>query len=135
MDNIPFFTELISPYNVPLTVEKIIGIATQKQWQNPALHDMQQTLANNGREVRPVQVIELCKTEFSGQILDKNDERIVSVLMPCRISVYEKNDGKTYISLFDVKAMTTQMPAAMAKVLQCAADEMIRIVNTAIAPD
>ena len=94
--------EQLSPYDVATTVEKIIATAAKKDWQNPASHDLQQSLAKSGKEVRPVQVIEICKPEYSGKMLEKSDERIASVMMPCRISVYEKADGKTYISLLNM---------------------------------
>jgi len=34
-------------------------------------------------------------------MLEKNDERIVSVMMPCRLSVYLKEDDNSYVSLFN----------------------------------
>ena len=69
--------EKVSPFNVPVTVEKLIEAANQKGWQNPAIHNLQQSLAKSGKKVLPVEVIEICKPEYSGRMLEKNDERIV----------------------------------------------------------
>jgi len=121
-----------SPYNVPVTVEKLIAAANQKGWQNPAVHNLQQSLAKSGKEVLPVEVIEICKPEYSGQMLEMNDERIVSVMMPCRISVYEKEDGKTYIALLSMSAMASQLPVTVATVIRAANDESFDIVKSVI---
>ncbi|MFZ4398429.1 MAG: DUF302 domain-containing protein [Bacteroidales bacterium] len=132
MNTNPFIIEQLSPYDVATTVEKLIEVATKKEWQNPAVHNLQQSLAKAGKEVRAVQVIEICKPEYSGKMLEKSDERIVSVLMPCRISVYEKEDGNTYIALLNTSAMSAGMPDTIAEPMQAASDETFEIVNAVI---
>ena len=124
--------EQLSPYDVATTVEKIIAAAAKKDWQNPATHDLQQSLAKSGKEVRPVKVIEICKPEYSGKMLELSDERIVSVMMPCRISVYEKADGKTYISLLNMEAIAAEMPASIADAVKGASSESFEIVKSVI---
>ncbi len=126
--------EKVSPFNVPVTVEKLIQAAAKKDWQNPAVHNLQQSLAKSGKEVRPVQVVEICKPEFSGRMLELSDERIVSVMMPCRISVYEKADGKTYVALLDMTASAASMPRTVAEAMLAANDESIEIVKSVTGP-
>ena len=126
--------EQVSPFDVATTVEKLIAAANQKEWQNPAVHNLQQSLARSGKEVRPVQVIEICKPEYSGQMLEKSDERIVSIMMPCRISVYEKEDGKAYVALMNTSAMSAGMPLTVAEAMQGASDETFEIVKSVIGP-
>lgn len=124
--------EQVSPFNVDTTVEKIIEVATQREWQNPATHNLQLSLSKSGKEVRPVQVVEICKSDYSGKMLDLNDERIVSVMMPCRISVYEKEDGKTYIALLNMGAMTEGLTPGAAAALKGASDESFEIVRIVV---
>ena len=107
-----------SPFDVPTTVELIIAAAAEKQWQNPATHDLQQSLAKSGKTVRPVQVIEICKPEYSGRMLEKNHERIASIMMPCRISVYEKEDGKAYVTLLNMEAMADGLPSTATEAIR-----------------
>jgi len=134
MSSNQFIIEQVSPFDVPTTVEKLIEAADKKEWQNPAVHNLQQSLAKSGMEVRPVQIIELCKPEYSGRMLEKSDERIVSIMMPCRISVYEKEDGKTYVALMNTSEMSAGMPASIAEPMQGASDETFEIVKTVIGP-
>ncbi len=133
MNTNQFIIEQESPFNVPATVEKLIAAATQRGWQNPATHNLQQSLAKAGKEVRPVQVVEICKPEYSGRMLEKSDERIVSVMMPCRISVYEKEDGKTYVALFDMTAFTPGLPLTIVEAVVGASNETFEIVREVIA--
>jgi uncharacterized protein (DUF302 family) len=134
MSSNQFIIEQVSPFDVPTTVEKLIEAADKREWQNPANHNLQQSLAKSGKAVRPVQVVELCKPEYSGKMLEKSDERIVSIMMPCRISVYEKEDGKTYVALMNTSEMSAGMPASIAEPMQSASDETFEIVKTVIGP-
>ena len=124
--------EHVSPFTVPVTVEKLIEVAKLKGWQNPAVHNLQQSLAKSGKEVLPVEVVEICKPEYSGSMLEKNDERIVSVLMPCRISVYEKTDGNTYVALLDMSQLTDGMTETATKAVHAASDESFEIVKSVV---
>ncbi|MHC1703685.1 MAG: DUF302 domain-containing protein [Tenuifilaceae bacterium] len=124
--------EHVSPFDVETTVAKLIAAAALKEWQNPAVHNLQQSLAKAGKTVRPVQVIEICKPEYSGKMLEKSDERIVSVMMPCRISVYQKEDGKAYVALINTSAMIAGMPSTIANVMKAASDETFEIVKSVV---
>ena len=124
-----FLIEVSSPYSVDKTVELLIEEATRREWGNPANHNLQANLAKSGKEVKPVQVVEICKPEYSGQMLEKSDERIMSVMMPCRISVYEKADGKTYVAVLNGSSMAVGMPQSIAAPMIAASDETIEIVK------
>jgi uncharacterized protein (DUF302 family) len=111
------------------TVEMLVSEAQKREWSVPAVHDLQESLAKSGKTVRPVKVIEICKPKYSGQMLELNNERIISVMMPCRISVYEKEDGKTYVALLNGAMLASGLPANIAKVMQEASDETFEIVE------
>ena len=127
--------EKMSPYAFDRTVEMLIAKAEKKNWQIPAVHDLQQSLAKSGKSVKPVKVIEMCRPEYSGQMLEKNDERIVSVMLPCRISVYLKDDGKTYIALVNISAMSSAMPERIKNVMTEAAEEVNGMVDSLIGEE
>jgi uncharacterized protein (DUF302 family) len=110
------------------TVEALLAEAQSRDWTVPAVHDLRQSLAKAGKKVRPVKVIEICKPEYSGQMLELNDERIISVMMPCRISVYEKDDGLTYIALMNTSNITSELPPVISWVMKEASEEVLGIV-------
>jgi len=118
-----------SKFDFGKTVDLLIAEAGRREWNVPAVHDLQQSLAKSGKTVRPVKVIEICKPKYSGQMLELNDERIISVMMPCRISVYEKDDGKTYVGLINAGDLATGLQATIARVMNEASDETFEIVR------
>lgn len=119
-----------SKFGFDKTVETLATEAERREWKMPALHDLQQSLAKSGKTVKPVKVIEICKPEYSGQMLELNHERIMSVMMPCRISVYLKDDSKTYIALLNTGELVAGMPENIARVMKEASDETFEIVKT-----
>jgi uncharacterized protein (DUF302 family) len=128
LDNL-LLLEKESLFGINETVEILITAATDRDWTNPATHDLQQSLAKAGKSVRPVKVVEICKPEFSGAMLEKSDERIVSVMMPCRISVYEKADGKIYVATMNGRLFASGMPESIQSVMVDAAEELEEIVR------
>src|ERR1035437_2035701 len=132
MNTDPVIIEKISPWDFEKTVEFLIGAAIKMNWNILTIHDLQHSLAKAGKMVKSVKVIEICKPEHSGKILSKNDERIVSVLLPCRLSVYLKEDGKTYVAIMNIAALLPAMPKTVHKVMTAASDELIEIVDSVI---
>lgn len=124
--------EKASPYNVEKTAELIVAESERQNWKVPAVHDLQQTLAKSGKVVMPVKVIELCKPDLAGKILELNHERSISVFMPCRISVYEKEDGITYLSVMNAEAMTGFLPESVAGIMVDAATGSLSIIDAAL---
>jgi len=125
-----YVIEQSSKYNFDKTVDLLITEAERREWKVPAVHDLQQSLAKSGKTVKPVKVIEICKPAYSGQMLELNDERIMSVMMPCRISVYVKDDGKTYMALVDGDEMAAGQPGKIARIMKAASDETFEKVKS-----
>jgi uncharacterized protein (DUF302 family) len=129
MEEQQIVVEQKSRFGFDKTVEMLVADAEKREWKVPAVHDLQQSLAKSGKEVLPVKVIEICKPQYSGQMLELNDERIVSVLMPCRISVYEKADGLTYVSLINAGEMTSGLSVNIGRVMKEASAETFEIAK------
>jgi uncharacterized protein (DUF302 family) len=124
--------EKVSPWDFEKTVQLLTSEAEKRDWKIPAIHDLQLSLAKAGKMVNPVKVLEVCKPEFSGKMLERNDERIVSVMMPCRISIYLKEDGKTYVAMINGATLASQMPQTVREVMTAASDEINEIVDFVI---
>jgi len=132
METNQMIIEKVSPWNLEKTVELLTFEAEKRDWKIPAIHDLQQSLAKAGKVVNSVKVLEVCKPEFSGKMLEKNDERIVSVMMPCRISIYLKENGKTYVAMINGAALASGMPETVREVMTAASDEVNEIVDSVI---
>jgi uncharacterized protein (DUF302 family) len=125
-----YVIEKQSKYDFDKTVDLLVAEAERREWKIPAVHDLQQSLAKSGKTVKPVKVVEICKPVYSGQLLELSEERIMSVMMPCRISVYVKDNGKTYMALVDGAEMAAGQPVKIAKVMKAASDETFEIVKS-----
>lgn len=90
------------------TVEAIEMSASELNWGMPHKYDLQATLKGKGFEVKPVQVISLCKPNHANQVLSQDSERHISAILPCRMAVYEKG-GKTYISYMNTGFLSNVM--------------------------
>jgi len=126
------FLENESKYNFDETVEKLKAEIEKKTWKVITVHDLQETMKKNGAEVLPVKVFALCHPKHSGKILAKDDERIVSSLMPCRVSVYEKSDGKTYISRMNTGVLAKSFGGIVEEVMQDSTQEVEEILSPLI---
>ncbi len=121
-----------SRFDFEKTLEVLVAESEKRAWKIPAIHDLQQSLAKSGKNVRPVKVIEICKPEYSGKMLELSDERIISVMMPCRISVYVKDDDLTYISIINTGELAKTLPSNIFKVMKAASDEIFEITAAVI---
>jgi uncharacterized protein (DUF302 family) len=121
--------ESSSKFDFDTTVEKISAAVTESGWKIPATHDLQNTIRNFGKEILPVKILEICHPKHSSRLLELDNERIVSTLMPCRISVYEKSDGKVYISRLNAAVLSKAFGGLVEEVMSAANDEMETMIS------
>lgn len=92
-----------SPYGMEETIKTIGEKARQKGWTVSEPRKLDQTIRKHGGpSVLPVTLVELCEPHHAGKLLARDEDRWVAVFMPCTIGVYEKSDGKVYVT--NVKA-------------------------------
>jgi uncharacterized protein (DUF302 family) len=105
------FKETPSPFGMEETIARIqhnIEDSPElkaKGWSLSGLRNPARAVQTDGGNVLPVQMIEVCSTKYSGPILKEDSVRFLSILMPCKISVYKKNDGKVYIGTMNAGLM------------------------------
>lgn len=131
--NNDMFIENLSPMDFNTTVEKLLKEIEEKSWGISHIYDLQKTLAENGKKVLPVKVLSLCHPHHSGRILEKDFERIVSSIMPCRLSVYEKSDGKTYVSRMNSFIVASSFGGIVQEVMTESANHVEEIIEKALA--
>lgn len=93
------FSEQESPYTVEETVARIQHNIqdTGNGWSLMGLRNPIKPLQAEGDDALPVMMIEACSNRYSGPILKDDKTRFLSILMPCKISIYKKSNGKVYI--------------------------------------
>lgn len=116
--NSQLFIESQSKFGFSETVEKMVQSVTEAGWKVVATHDLQQTLQKNGVDVLPVTVLSICHPKHSGKLLKTDTERFISPMMPCRVSVYEKSNGVTYISRLNALSLTPLLEGSSGEVMK-----------------
>lgn len=92
------FIESESNYDFATTKAMIEKATPEQKWSMPHQYDLQATMDKHGYQVKPVTVFSVCKPDIAVRILGDDSHRHISSMMPCRIAIYEKADGKTYIA-------------------------------------
>jgi uncharacterized protein (DUF302 family) len=124
--------ENLSLYDFDKTVDVLSKAIVDKGWKVTTTHDLQETMKKNGKEVLPVKVIELCNPGHAYQILSKDTQRDVTPMLPCRISVYEKADGKTYVSRMNAPAFAGMIGGDAANTMVQAFNETEEILKSVL---
>ena len=123
------FFESRSRYDFEETINQLSELVPENEWKIIQILDLQETMKKNGKEVLPVKVVEMCKPGYAYQLLSDDSQRIYSNMMPCRVSVYEKSDGNTYISRMNSAMFAEQIGGVMQDVMSTAFDDVEKMIK------
>lgn len=112
-----------SKYDFETTIANFENEVEAAGWSVPTVHDMQETLEGFGHQVDEIKIYELCSSKYSAEILKLDDERIVSPMMPCRVSIYTKSNGKTYIGRMNSGLVAKTFGGVIDEIMKMAADD------------
>ncbi|GAB4248340.1 DUF302 domain-containing protein [Deferrisoma sp.] len=88
-----------SPLDVDHTVERLCEAARNAGWSVPKVYDLTGSIRNAGEVLEPrVRVISLCKPAYAARVLGRGAYRRLAGIMPCRIAVYEEEDGSVTVA-------------------------------------
>jgi len=124
-----FFFEKKSKFSFNKTITELTNIVQEGGWKVVYVHDLQETMARNNKEVLPVKVLELCSPSHAYSILGKDEWRTFSSMMPCRISIYEKSDGKTYVSQMNIELLGSAIEKEMQEIMNLSYREVQNFVS------
>jgi uncharacterized protein (DUF302 family) len=119
------FNERVSPFGMEETVARIQHNiqATGNGWTLSGLRNPARAVQADGGNTLPVMMIEACSTRYSKPILNEDSVRYLSILMPCKVSVYKKNDGKVYIGTMNAGLMGKMFGPLVGEVMGKVADD------------
>lgn len=133
--NASFLLESESKLSFTQTIDSLKHFGNQNGWKVLTIHDLQQSLKKNGKEVLPINVIELCNPKYSYEVIKDDNSKLISTMMPCRISVYEKANGKTYISRVNPEFLSNNFNDSKSEGMAKAIEEIENILNKLIIND
>jgi uncharacterized protein (DUF302 family) len=123
------FSEQVSPFGMEETIARIQHNIEDnpdlkaKGWALSGLRNPAKAVQTDGGNVLPVMMIEVCSTKYSAPVLKEDTVRFLSILMPCKISIYKKQDGKTYIGTMNAGLMGMMFGPLVGEVMGHVADD------------
>ncbi len=111
------FTVSESKYDFETTKAMVESGTAAQQWSMPHQYNLQATMAKHGFTVNPVQVFSICKPDIAVRILSEDSKQHISAMMPCRIAVYQKSDGKVYVSRMNANLLSKLLGSDVSAVM------------------
>ena len=124
------FVERLSPFGVEETVARIQHNIQDagNGWALSGLRNPAKAIQADGGNTLPVMMVEACSTKYSKPILNEDSVRFLSILMPCKITVYKKNDGKTYIGTMNAGLMGKMFGPLVGEIMGQVAEDQLKFV-------
>lgn len=114
------FEETISAIN-----ESALATGT---WKIPTIHHLSESIVKAGHEdMARIAVIELCHPHYAYDVLKNEEDRKISAIMPCRVGVFEADNGDVYISEMNTRLVSKMFGKDVASTMNLVADEQEEI--------
>ena len=118
------FVEDESKYGFDKTVEELNKALVDNNWAVTEVVDMQAHYAKHELKTNKLVTLEICKPEGAVKILNNDDFTRMAPFMPMRVAVYEKSDGKIYISRIRLKMMKKMYRGIVKDILKGGAEDL-----------
>lgn len=90
-------------------------------------------LSAKGYTLHPVLIFDVCSGKYSAKILEKDEYRHVTPLMPCRTSIYKTSKGQVIIARLNPRAMAPMFEPDLAQIMITSSDEIEEIIRNTIS--
>lgn len=106
------------------TIAALQDAAKKRGWEIGPAVNMQEAMQKAGqKDAKPFTVLNMCKKDLAENLLKAQMANKAMPFVPCRISVFEGNDGKVYITRPNTEMMAQMAMPAFAPLLKKFADE------------
>jgi uncharacterized protein (DUF302 family) len=124
--------EVESPLDFYDTLDKLEENAKAAGWKVPKKWrvNFQRNLERvTGVDIGPNEVIKMCEPEAAVRMLKHDQYKLLTTMMPCTIAVYEKSNGKTYISMMNMEILGMMYGGEIAEIAKELAPQMKKMVT------
>ena len=111
--------------------QKLEQAITDHSWGKLHVHDIHSILSNKGLKIDRLMVYEICKPAYAYKLMSVDEEKILSPMLPCRVTLYEKSD----ISRMDIGLFTSNMSPLTKEVMNTVAEELEQTISSIIKLD
>ncbi len=125
-------TEIESPLGFQETIDHLKAKAKSLGWKVPSKWEA--NFQNNfqklvGIDVGPVVAIKMCQVDVAANLLKNDDNKYLTTMMPCTFAIYEKSNGKTYISMMNLEMVGNLIGGDVAVAMKKVMPDMKQMVS------
>jgi uncharacterized protein (DUF302 family) len=135
MPQMQMILEYESKYDFEETTQMLEEKVKSSGWSIVQIFDYKEILGSKGFDILNIKIYAVCSGKYSGAILELDNERMVSPLMPCRISIYEKSDGKTYIALMNSSEVAAPFGGLIAETMKAVGSETAEMIKSLVVSE
>ncbi|MBC8385001.1 MAG: DUF302 domain-containing protein [Candidatus Cloacimonetes bacterium] len=124
-----------SKYDFEETVSLLQEASYANGWEVLHVYDIGDCLFNDGyhEQMLRVNVISICQSEYSYNILQDDENKRIAAIMPCRIGVYEDREGDVYITRMNIGLMSKMFGGLIEEIMNYVAEDDAKIIENIIA--
>jgi len=127
------FLQTESPKSLSETVKAFKEEVITGGWSILNVTNMAGILSEKGYTLSPVLIFDVCSGKYSAQILSRDEHRFVTPLMPCRVSIYQTQQGKVIIARLNAKSMAPMFSPELADTMTRSGGEIEVIIDKTIS--
>ena len=124
--------EVESPLGFDETLVKLEENARGAGWKVRStwkVNFQKNLLKVTGTDIGKNQVLKMCEPQAAAKMLVHDEYKRLTTMMPCTIAVYEKSNGKTYISIMNMEMLGIIYGGLIADIADELAPQMEAMVN------
>jgi uncharacterized protein (DUF302 family) len=124
--------EVESPLGFDETLVKLEENAKYAGWKVPSkwkVNFQKNLMKVTGTDIGKNQVLKMCEPDAAARMLVHDEYKLLTTMMPCTIAVYEKSDGKTYISLMNMEMLGMIYGGLIAEIADELAPQMMEMID------
>jgi uncharacterized protein (DUF302 family) len=124
--------EVESPLGFDETMIKLEENAKYAGWKVPSkwkVNFQKNLMKVTGTDIGKNKVLKMCEPAAAAKMLVHDEYKLLTTMMPCTISVYEKSNGKTYISLMNMEMLGMIYGGLIKEIADELAPQMMEMVD------
>lgn len=123
-----------SKYNFDQTYSNLEDAILEQDWDIQHVYNISECMENYGYEsLNKISIFSICNAENVNNILQDDEDRKVTAIMPCRIAVYEKTDGSVWIASLNIGLMSKMFGGNIENVMSGVAEDEARMLSSILA--
>ena len=124
--------EVQSPLGFDETIETIITKAKEEGWKVPGkwrVNFQKNLLRVTDEDIGRNEVIKMCEPFAAVRMLKHDKYKLLTTMMPCTIAVYEKSDGKVYISMMNIEMLGMMYGGELVEIAKELSPQMAKMID------